>query len=82
VELERREEEAELLTIMAALSGIVLRISVLAVVSLGSGRLLWGLRHWLLCAHLGFHAGAKRFKADEVLIANTDGRRVIGDELW
>ena len=74
-----------LLTIMAALAGVVLRVSVLAVVPLGSGRLLRRLRHWLLCAHLGVHAGAKRFKADEPLVGRTrsiDVRFKVCDELW
>jgi hypothetical protein len=70
---------------MAALAGVVLRVSVLAVVPFGSGRLLRCLRHRLLCAHLGVHAEQKRFKADEPLIVN---RRLVGarskmcDELW
>ena len=70
---------------MATLAGVVLRVSVLAVVPFGSGRLLRCLRHGLLCAHLVVHAGAKQFKADEPLVVNTESFVAwskMCDELW
>lgn len=77
MERERSDEEAELLTIVAALVGIVLRISVLAVVPLGAGRLLGRLRHRLLWTPIAVvHTRAKRSKVDEVLLLPTGARSV------
>ena len=69
-----------LLTIVTALAGVVLGISVLAIVPFWSGGLLRRLRHRLLRAHLGLHSKAELLKADK--FRSSEGPSDVCDELW